>query len=158
MATLVRAESPEQIDGVRGLLREYVDSLPVDLSYEHFAREVAGLPGDYAPPSGELLLALVRGAPAGCAALRPLDRQICEMKRVYLRPAFRGRGIGRALGAALVAAARRIGYRRIRLDTLASMKAAMGLYRSMGFRVILPYRSIPVEQAVFMELNLAPPT
>ena len=154
MITLVRAETPAQIDGVRSLFSEYVASLPVDVSYENVPRESADLPGDYAPPRGELLLALVEGEPAGCVALRPLDLEICEMKRVYLRPAWRGRGMGRKLVEGIVAAARRIGYRRMRLDTIPSLKAALSLYRSLGFRVIAPYRAIPSERALFLELKL----
>ena len=154
MATIVRARTAEQLDWTRRLIEEYVASLPVDVSYEHVPEECADLPGDYAPPLGELLLALVDGKPAGCIALRPLDRETCEMKRVYLRPEWRGRGIGRALAEALIEAARRIGYRRMRLDTIPSLKVAVRLYRSMGFRVIAPYRDIPTSCAFFMELDL----
>jgi len=154
MITLVRAETPAQIDGVRSLFAEYVASLPVDVSYENVPRESADLPGAYAPPRGELLLALVEGEPAGCVALRPLDLEVCEMKRVYLRPAWRGLGMGRELVEGIVAAARRIGYRRMRLDTIPSLKPALSLYRSLGFRVIAPYREIPSDRALFLELKL----
>ena len=157
MATIVRAETAEQLDWARSLIEEYAASLPVDVSYEHVPEECARLPGDYAPPRGELMLALVDGEPAGCIALRPLDGETCEMKRVYLRPAWRGRGIGRALAESIVAAARRIGYRRMWLDTIPSLKPAVALYRSMGFRVIAPYRAVPTSCAFFMELKLAPP-
>lgn len=155
MTCIVPARTSADLDAARVLITEYVDSLPVDVSYEHVPEECAALPGAYAPPGGELLLAIVDGRPAGCIALRPLDRETCEMKRVYLRPLHRGAGIGRALAAAIVDAARRIGYRRMRLDTLSSMSAAVSLYASMGFRPIPPYRSIPAEGAVFMELDLS---
>jgi GNAT superfamily N-acetyltransferase len=154
MMSIVRAETAEQLDWVRSLIGEYIASLPVDVSYEHVPEECAALPGEYGPPRGELLLAIVDGRPAGCVALRPIDRETCEMKRVYLRPAWRGKGIGRTMTEAIVEAARRIGYGRMRLDTIPSLKPAVALYRSMGFRVIAPYRTIPSSCAFFMELNL----
>ncbi|RPH47392.1 MAG: GNAT family N-acetyltransferase [Planctomycetota bacterium] len=154
MTTLVRVQTPAQLTGLRRLLAEYVDSLPVDIAHEGFAKEWAGLPGAYAPPRGELLLASVDGQPAGCVALRPIDADTGEMKRFYVRPAFRGRGIGRALAGAVVDAARRIGYRRLLLDTHPTMTAAIALYRSMGFRETASYRSIPVREEIFMELDL----
>lgn len=153
---ILRAETAGQLDSVRGLFAEYADAFPVRTCDGNFGRECGALPGDYAPPRGELLLALVGDEAAGCIALKPVDRETCEMKRFYLRPAFRGRGLGRELAEAIVEAARRIGYRRMRLDTLASMKAAIGIYRSIGFRVSLPYRDIPIENAVFMELAISP--
>jgi putative acetyltransferase len=156
MATIVRAETAEQLGWARRLIEEYVASLPVDVSYERVPEECARLPGEYAPPQGDLLLAMEGGLPVGCVALRPMDRETCEMKRVYLRPAWRGRGIGRTLAESIVGSARRIGYRRIRLDTIPSLKPAIGLYRSMGFRVIAPYRAIPTACAFFMELRLEP--
>lgn len=155
MTTIVRAETPEQIGSVRSLFAEYVAGLPVDVSYEKVPRESADLPGAYGPPRGELLLVLVDGEPAGCIALRPLDGDICEMKRVYLRPAWRGRGIGRLMAESIIAAARRIGYRRMRLDTIPALKPALSLYRSLGFRVIAPYRDIPSDRALFLELKLS---
>ena len=155
MTTFVRAQTPAQLTELRRLLAEYVDSLPVDIAYEGFAREWAGLPGAYAPPRGELLLASADGQSAGCVALRPIDGETGEMKRFYVRPAFRGRGLGRALAGAVVDAARRIGYRRLLLDTHPTMTAAIALYRSMGFRETAPYRSIPVREELFMELVLA---
>jgi putative acetyltransferase len=155
MTTIVRAQAPAQLTELRTLLAEYVDSLPVDISYERFPLEWAGLPGAYAPPRGELLLASVDGRPAGCVALRPIDAETGEMKRFYVRPAFRGRGLGRALGSAIVDAARRIGYRRLLLDTHPTMTAAIALYRSLGFRDTAPYRSIPAREVIFMELDLA---
>jgi len=158
MTTLVRARTPAQLTEVRRLLAEYVDSLPVDIAYEGFAKEWAGLPGAYAPPRGELLIASADGQPAGCVALRPIDDETGEMKRFYVRPTFRGRGIGRALAGAVVDAAHRIGFRRLLLDTHPTMTAAIALYRSMGFRETAPYRSIPVREELFMELDLSHPS
>ncbi len=154
MIDLVRGESPGHLDMIRDLIVEYASGLPVDVSHERIEAEANALPGDYAPPWGMLLLAFSEGQAVGCAALRPLDRDICELKRVYVRTGARGRRIGRALVESLVREARRIGYRRMRLDTIPELKPALGLYRSLGFRFILPYRSIPTDRAVFMELRL----
>lgn len=143
-----------EIGTVRALFREYEASIGVDLCFQGFEAELAGLPGDYAPPRGTILLARSGGELAGCVALRPLEGDDCEMKRMYVRPAFRGRGIGRALAESIVAEARRAGYRRMRLDTLATMITAIALYESLGFRRIPPYRHNPIPGAVYMELEL----
>ncbi|HEU0038281.1 MAG TPA: GNAT family N-acetyltransferase, partial [Verrucomicrobiae bacterium] len=121
---------------------------------QDFERELTALPGRYAPPAGSLLLALDGTNAAGCAALRNIGDGICEMKRLYVRPAFRGKGLGRALASDIIAAARQIGYERMRLDTLSSMKEAIALYQSLGFRRIAPYYDNPNRGAVFMELDL----
>lgn len=154
MATIVRAESPAQIEAVRGLLAEYVEWLGIDLSYQSFPEEFAALPWRYAPPGGDLLLALDGGEPAGCVALKPIDADCGEFKRFFVRPRFRGRGIGLALGRAIVDRARRIGYRRMRLDTLPAMTAAVAVYRALGFRPIEAYHLTPVKGTLFMELDL----
>jgi len=154
MLEIVPVREDLDLDEVRTLFREYAESLGVDLSFQDFEREYAGLPGEYVPPRGELLLGRWDGAAAGCVALRPLEREVCEMKRLYLRDAFRGRGIGRALADATVAAARARGYARMRLDSLPSMAAAITLYRAMGFREIAPYRTNPIAGTKFMELEL----
>jgi len=154
MATIVRAESPAQIEAVRGLIAEYVEWLGIDLSYQSFPEEFATLPWRYAPPGGDLLLALDGGEPAGCVALKPIDADSGEFKRFFVRPRFRGRGIGLALGRAIVDRARRIGYRRMRLDTLPAMTAAVAVYRALGFRPIEAYHPTPVIGTLFMELDL----
>jgi ribosomal protein S18 acetylase RimI-like enzyme len=145
---------PDEIPVAHALLEEYAGSLGVDLCFQDFHRELAGLPGEYAPPRGAFLLATHEGAIAGCVALRPLAGDGCEMKRLFVRPAFRGLGLGRSLARAILGEARRLGYRWIRLDTLPSMTEAIALYRALGFREIAPYRDNPVPGALFMEAAL----
>jgi len=148
-----QAESPEQFAAIRELFLEYAHSLGFSLCFQSFDKELAGLPGDYVPPEGRLLLATHEGAPAGCVALHNLEPGICEMKRLYVRPQFRGKGLGRALAERVIAEARQIGYQRLRLDTVEPMmKAAVAMYRQLGFREIAPYRDNPIEGALYMEL------
>ena len=154
MLTIVNAMAVDGGLTVRSLFEEYAASLDTDLCFQGFAEELAGLPGDYAPPSGRLLLALKDGQTAGCIALRPLNTGVCEMKRLYVRPAFRAHGIGRALVDRLIHEARSAGYQHLRLDTLPSMTGAQALYRRLGFREIAPYYDSPVEGTVFLELQL----
>jgi putative acetyltransferase len=155
-----QAESPTQIAQARELFLEYAQSLGFSLCFQNFDEELAHLPGDYAPPQGRLLLADYEGQLAGCVALHKLDPDnpdpgICEMKRLYLRPHFRGKGVGRALADRIIAEARHIGYHRMRLDTVEPvMKDAVAMYRKLGFREINPYCENPIAGALYMELIL----
>jgi len=142
------------MDVVRELFREYQAFLGVDLCFQDFERELASLPGSYAPPAGALLLAMADDAVAGCVGLRPLDGGACEMKRMYVRPAFRGLGLGRALADAVVAAAVEAGYRSMRLDTLETLHTAIDMYRSMGFAPIEPYYHNPLPGVLYLEKAL----
>jgi putative acetyltransferase len=151
----VQVESLEQIAQARELFQEYAQSLGVNLCFQNFAQELAGLPGHYAPPEGRLLLAEYEGLLAGCVAVHKWESGICEMKRLYLRPPFRGKGFGRGLAEAIIAEARNIGYQRMRLDTIEPiMKDAVEMYRKLGFRQIEPYRPNPIAGAMYMELQL----
>ncbi|HEY3039775.1 MAG TPA: GNAT family N-acetyltransferase [Pyrinomonadaceae bacterium] len=152
---LIQATSDEEILQARQLFEEYAASLGIDLCFQNFDKELAGLPGAYAPPSGRLLLAKEDDLIAGCIALRKIGDGIGEMKRLYVRSEFRGQGLGRLLTEALLREARDIGYSRMRLDTIpGKMDQAIALYRSLGFRDIEPYYNNPVEGAAFMELLL----
>ena len=144
-----------RLEEVRALFLEYAGSLGFSLCFQGFDEELRELPGMYAPPRGRLLLAIEDERPAGCVGLHPWDGEAAEMKRLYVRPAFRGRGLGRILTEAALAEARSIGYRSIRLDTIASlMQSAIALYRDLGFREIPPYRSNPIPGALCLELHL----
>jgi putative acetyltransferase len=152
---IVAAESPTQIAQVRELFLEYAQSLNFSLCFQSFDKELAHLPGDYAPPDGRLLLVKHSGELAGCVALHKLEEKVCEMKRLYLRPNFRGQGLGRALVTTILDEARKIGYRRMRLDTVEPvMKDAVAMYRKLGFKQIAPYRENPIEGALYLELEL----
>ena len=150
------ARAPADLAAAAALFRAYAASLPVGLDYQDFDAELAGLPGKYAPPAGELLVAFdADGAPLGCVALRALPADgACEMKRLYLDPAARGSGLGRALAGRVVETARGLGYRELRLDTLPSMGAAQALYADMGFIEVAPYYAPTPEGTVFLALRL----
>lgn len=150
----VRQTDVSDLDEVRALLREYEASLPFALGFQGFERELASLPGDYAPPHGALLVAEVGGELAGCVALRDLGGGSCELKRLYVRPRHRGARVGQLLAEAMVAEARSRGYARMRLDTTPGMEAAQALYARLGFRDVPPYTANPVPGARFMELDL----
>jgi GNAT superfamily N-acetyltransferase len=150
-----QAESPTQLAQTRELFQEYAKSLGVNLCFQNFEQELAGLPGHYAPPDGRLLLAEYDEQLAGCVALHKWEDGICEMKRLYLRPSFRGKGLGRVIAEKILAEARSIGYQRMRLDTIEPiMKDAVEMYRKLGFREIAPYRPNPIAGAMYMELQL----
>lgn len=148
------ARTPEQVQEARRLFLDYAASLDFDLCFQGFDEELRSLPGGYAEPAGRLLLAERDGRAVGCVALRPLGDGACEMKRLYLDPSQRGTGLGRRLALAIIAEARSIGYRCMRLDTVPSMAAAIPLYRSLGFREIPPYRTNPVPGTLYLELEL----
>ncbi len=156
---LIQATLPEHIEQVRSLFLEYGSSLGFSLCFQSFDEELKNLPGAYGPPKGRLLLAVDAGNDAGnaagCIALRPLQDGICEMKRLYVRPAHRGSGLGRMLVERLIADGKALGYERMRLDTVGSaMQDAIALYRRIGFKEIAPYSTIPIENALWMELRL----
>lgn len=156
MLKIVEAESPEQIQQARELFLEYAAWLKLDLCFQNFEKELARLPGDYAPPKGHLFLALYEDEVAGCVALRDLGSGICEMKRLFVRERFQGRGLGRILTEKIIAEARSLGYERMRLDTLPShMGRAVTLYRSFGFQEIEPYYRNPTPGTLYMELKLS---
>lgn len=158
MITILGAESGIPLDAVRELFREYAEILRDADCLEGFSSEIRDLPGPYAPPRGTLLLARDRSEVLGCVAVHPLVPGTAEMKRLYVRPAGRGRGVGRALVLGAIRHARQAGYVRIRLDTLPSMTEARQLYATLGFRPIPPYRENRVAGTAFLELDLGSPS
>ena len=156
--TLLTATGPEHLAVLRELFQEYADSLSIDLCFQQFDTELATLPGDYSEPRGAVLLALVDGAPAGCCALRPLDAadypNASEMKRLYVRKAFRGFGLGRQLAEATLDAARQRGYASVLLDTLDDMESARALYTDLGFAEIPPYYHNPIPGAHYLKADI----
>ena len=155
-ASIAEAHGERDVADCRALFEEYQRDLGVDLCFQGFARELATLPGDYAPPRGRLLIARNAGDPVGCVALRPLGDADCEMKRMYVRPSHRGTGLGRALAERIVDEGRALGYRAMKLDTLPRLAAAISLYRSLGFAETGRYNDNPVEGVCFLSLDLAP--
>jgi putative acetyltransferase len=156
MLSILQAEAPEHLSTARRLIEEYAAWLEFQLCFQGFEEEMQSLPGKYSPPAGRLLLALWDGKPAGVIALRPLDEPgLCEMKRLYVRPEFRGRNIGRVLAEQVIREAAEIGYSRMRLDTVAGkMDSAIAMYRELGFKETDPYYQTPVGHTLFMELAL----
>lgn len=158
MLTILHAETPEHIDTAREMMLEYATSLGFSLCFQGFDEEISSLPGKYAPPSGRILLAFWEGTIAGVIALRALSEAgLCEMKRLYTRPEFRGHGIGRILAEKVIREAAEIGYTRMRLDTVpGKMDRAIAMYRELGFQETAPYYRTPVGDMLFMELALNP--
>lgn len=152
--TIAEAASTEDLEAARALIREYQVSLGIDLEFQQFSEELAGLGEMYGPPRGVLLVARLDGVPVGCVGVRPLDPPACEMKRLYVAPAGRGRGLGRELAVRAMAAARARGYATMRLDTLPAMHAAQALYATLGFRDVPAYCDNPVEGTRFLEAVL----
>ena len=155
MTTIRLIGNCELLTEVRSLFEEYAASLGFDLAFQGFDRELEALPGEYAAPGGALLLATVDDSSAGCVGVRPFADGACEMKRLYVRPAFRGTGLGRRLAQEAIRRGRDLGYRAMRLDTVPGMRAAIGLYATLGFRTIAPYRLNPIAGAEYMELDLS---
>jgi ribosomal protein S18 acetylase RimI-like enzyme len=154
MTEIYAARFPEHLEVVRTIFREYAESLNIDLSFQDFEAELAGLPGKFAAPRGRILLAESDGQIIGCIAVRPLDDTICEMKRLYIRPSGRGQQLGKQLAVRICHIAQEAGYTFIRLDTLSTMLAARQLYTSLGFKEISAYVFNPIEGAIFMERDL----
>ena len=154
MIKIINAQTAEHYQYARELFVRYADFLGFDLEFQGFSRELATLPGEYAPPEGCILLADDSGQIAGCVALRPLEDKICEMKRLFVRSDYRGRGMGRMLACSVIDRAREKGYEKMRLDTIATMKEARTLYYSLEFRNIKAYRYNPLDDPSYMELDL----
>ena len=155
MNEFVYVEGGSDLEDIRALFLEYAGSLNFELCFQSFDEELQSLPGKYAPPAGRLILCRVDGKAAGCIAVKPLEKAICEMKRLYVRPEFRGRKLGVELARRVVEDARSIGYSAMRLDTIRGyMDNAIALYATLGFREIPPYYKNPIPNAFYMELNL----
>lgn len=154
----VSPSTPEEFESLRSIFREYAAGLGIDLCFQGFEAELAALPGEYAAPRGALLMTMVNEQLAGCCALRPLDTvdypNACEMKRLYVRPGFRGHGLGRQLAEAMLDCARQAGYACVLLDTLNEMESARALYQDLGFNEIPPYYHNPIEGAHYLMVNL----
>ncbi len=152
---IISVTTPEQIETIRLLFTEYQQWLNFSLCFQGFDEELAGLPGKYSLPKGRLFIAEYEGKVAGCIALRPMDEEgICEMKRLFVREEFRGKGIGKILTDRIIVDAKAIGYRTMRLDTLQRMETARSLYKKLGFKIIPAYYNNPMEEVVYMELAL----
>ncbi|MDA4132467.1 MAG: GNAT family N-acetyltransferase [Thaumarchaeota archaeon] len=154
VALIAEATTPSQISSAEELIREYAASLGIDLGFQNFELEMAEFPRAYARPDGRILIAVEGGDAVGVVGLRKLSGEICEMKRMYVRPRFRQRGIGRMLAERAIGEAQDIGYKRMRLDTLSRLREAVSLYDSLGFKKIGPYTVNPQEDVVYMELDL----
>lgn len=151
---IVFAKNKQEIAAVHRLFREYENFLDVDLCFQQFEEELASLPGKYAVPDGALFLAMDTETAAGCVGLRKTDTGVCEMKRLFVKPGFRGKGVGRMLAEKTIREAKTLGYKKMRLDTMDWLKEAARLYESLGFQQIPPYYHNPISGAAFWELNL----
>lgn len=151
---IIQVKTENHIAKTRQLFKEYAEHLDFDLDFQNFQDELRSLPGTYSEPNGVIFLAKDKGKIAGCIALRPIDDLICEMKRLYIRPQFRSKGYGRALAKRILVEARKMHYKKMRLDTVTSMTAAISLYQSMGFKDIPPYCHNPLNGARYFELDL----
>jgi ribosomal protein S18 acetylase RimI-like enzyme len=154
MVKIIQATTKESIEYAKTLIREYAESLEFDLGFQNFDQEMDNFPGQYALPTGRLYIAMDTNQPVGCVALRDLGDGICEMKRLYVIPNYRGKHVGRLLAKTVIKAAGELGYDRMRLDTIPSMMQANVLYKALGFKEITSYRFNPIEGASFFELNL----
>jgi putative acetyltransferase len=154
MTEIQTAMLPNEIPVIKELFQEYADSLKFELDFQDFREELATLPGKYAAPSGSILVAKKNGETVGCVAVRSLGEEICEMKRLYVKPAYRGKRVGRDLALAIIEEAKRLGYKAMRLDTVEAMKEASALYRALGFRPIDAYCYNPLPGAMYFELKL----
>jgi putative acetyltransferase len=154
MIEIIEANTDKLIVKAKELFQEYAESLGFDLCFQNFEQELADFPGQYSPPRGYLFLAVSENHPIGCVALRDFGRGMCEMKRLYVRPDFRGQRVGSLLAETVINAAKEIGYDCMRLDTIPSMKSANLLYKSLGFKEIESYRPNPIEGALYLELSL----
>ncbi len=154
MVEIVQANTNKLIAEAKELFQEYAASLGFDLCFQNFDMELDSFPAQYSPPTGGLFLALSVIQPIGCVGIRFLEKGICEMKRLYVKPTFRGNNAGTKLSKAAINAGKTLGYERMRLDTLSSMEIANRLYKSLGFVEIEPYRNNPIEGAIYLELNL----
>ena len=151
---IINARTSEHLNEIRTIFREYEQFLNVDLCFQGFEAELANLPGKYAPPSGQLYLAVEKQHVAGCVAVRALEGNICEMKRLFVRPSYRGQGLGRQLANKIIEEAQKLGYNMMRLDTLESLTSAMALYQSLGFKQTGAYYHNPLQHVIYWELLL----
>jgi ribosomal protein S18 acetylase RimI-like enzyme len=155
MTEIRTARVPDEISVIKELFQEYAESLNFDLDFQDFREELATLPGKYTPPLGTILVAKENGAIVGCVAVRPLGPEICEMKRLYVKPAHRSKKLGRELAVAIIEEAKKLGYKAMRLDTVEAMKEASALYRALGFQQIEAYCFNPLPGAMYFELKLS---
>ena len=154
MLIIKKVENEIEVEATRNLIRKYAAELQVDLCFQDFENELATLPGEYSEPTGSMLLGYVEGKAVGCVGLRYLKSGICEMKRMYLEPAYRQNGHGRQLAVAILQEASRLGYNKMRLDTLPKLTQALKLYTKLGFYPIAPYYKTPLSETIFMEINV----